>query len=286
MRITEKRYPILKYLKYDGDLKDNKEFMDKVDICIVGPTDVDLGLAEGAIRSMKPFLLNWPYYRKQFSKNITVLSKTFAEAAVANAGKVITVETLTALEGKQLSGTIIYKGMALCYDITELSVNGSKYEAVEWGEGLLSFVHSKDGGFLSAINTGKEKPTKEQRADYDRHTFLFPILIHLFKRYAEVEVVDAKPFKKVQIQDEDKKDTLLVDSTLPMSYLDCSWFRTIVRKEGFMVRGHFRMQPYKNEKREWDYKLIYIEPFQKHGYTRTAKKVVEARRNPDETTQG
>ena len=116
----------------------------------------------------------------------------------------------------------------------------------------------------------------------------FVLLFIAFRRYADVDTVDAKPFKKVPIPEveDDKDKTLLVDSTLPVKYYDCSWFRTIVRKEGFMVRGHFRMQPFKNEKREWDYKLIYIEPFQKHGYTRTAKKVVEARRHPDETTQG
>ena len=278
MRITEKRYPILKYLKYDGDLKDNKEFMEKVDMCLMAPTDMDLGLAKRAVLSMQPFLADWPYYQKQFSKNITVLSKTFADAAIANANKVITVETLTELEGKQMSGTIIYDGMALCYDITNISVNGSKYEAVEWEEGLLSFVHSNDGGFMSAIHTGKELPTREQRIDYDRHVFLFPVLIYLFKRYAEVEVVDSKPYKKVPIQNDEKKDTLLVDSPLDMTFLDCSWFRTIVRKEGFMVRGHFRLQPCKNQDGEWDHKLIYIEPYQKHGYTRTAKKVVKQRK--------
>ena len=37
-----------------------------------------------------------------------------------------------------------------------------------------------------------------------------------------------------------------------------------------MVRGHFRLQPYKD-----GHRLIYIEPFQKHGYTRRAKKLIQ-----------
>ena len=74
--------------------------------------------------------------------------------------------------------------------------------------------------------------------------------------------------KKVEIPD--SKEKLLWEFDMPATYIDCSWFREIVRREGFMVRGHFRLQPYKKNG-EWTKKLIYIEPFQKHGYTRRAK---------------
>lgn len=51
--------------------------------------------------------------------------------------------------------------------------------------------------------------------------------------------------------------------------LDSSWFTTIVRTEGFGVTGHLRWQPCGPGRRE--VKLIYVEPFEKQGYTRTAK---------------
>lgn len=52
--------------------------------------------------------------------------------------------------------------------------------------------------------------------------------------------------------------------------LDSTWFTTIVRSEGFAVRGHFRFQP-KKENGVWVKKLIWISDFQKEGYTREAK---------------
>ena len=52
--------------------------------------------------------------------------------------------------------------------------------------------------------------------------------------------------------------------------LDSRWFTTICRDEGFLVSGHFRLQPCKDEQGEWTRKLIYINPYAKHGYHRLA----------------
>lgn len=51
--------------------------------------------------------------------------------------------------------------------------------------------------------------------------------------------------------------------------LDSTWFTTIIRSEGFGVSGHFRKQRYGPGMTEW--RLQYIEPFEKHGYTRKAR---------------
>lgn len=51
--------------------------------------------------------------------------------------------------------------------------------------------------------------------------------------------------------------------------LDSTWFTTIIRSEGFQVGGHFRMQPFGPGLAQK--KLIWIDPFEKHGYTRKAK---------------
>ena len=111
----------------------------------------------------------------------------------------------------------------------------------------------------------------DSRIDFFHASVNDVINVILFKKYATVEVVEAKSFKKVPFETE-SDGKILLDSTLKVRCLDCSWFREIVRKEGFLVRGHFRMQPYKNERGQWDYKLIYIGPFEKHGYVRHAKK--------------
>jgi hypothetical protein len=59
------------------------------------------------------------------------------------------------------------------------------------------------------------------------------------------------------------------DTEYPIEILDSTWFTTIIRSEGFGVEGHFRMQPYGPGLTLR--KLIWIAPFEKEGYTRTAK---------------
>lgn len=54
---------------------------------------------------------------------------------------------------------------------------------------------------------------------------------------------------------------------VPITVVTSKWNITSIRTEGFNVSGHFRMQPYKTGT-----KMIWIDPFQKHGYVRHAKK--------------
>ena len=58
-------------------------------------------------------------------------------------------------------------------------------------------------------------------------------------------------------------------SSLPVTIVDSTWNKYIVRTEGFGVSGHFRMQPH--GKGNAELKLIWIKPFQKHGYVRLPK---------------
>lgn len=91
----------------------------------------------------------------------------------------------------------------------------------------------------------------------------------LAKRYAPVEVEIVGSWKKT-ISSVSKEKTVN-DTGIDVTLLDSRWFKTIIRTEGFTVRGHFRLQPYKNEAGLWDRKLIYIDEFEKHGYHRAAK---------------
>jgi hypothetical protein len=51
--------------------------------------------------------------------------------------------------------------------------------------------------------------------------------------------------------------------------MDSTWFTQLVISNAFNVRGHFRLQPCGPELKER--KLIWIQDFQKSGYTRKAK---------------
>jgi len=87
----------------------------------------------------------------------------------------------------------------------------------------------------------------------------------LFLKYCELETKLVKAGKK-----ENQIGVKYVnDTTHNIEILDSTWFTTIVKGDGFNVRGHFRFQPYGpgNTLR----KLIWIADFEKEGYTRTAK---------------
>jgi acyl-ACP thioesterase len=64
------------------------------------------------------------------------------------------------------------------------------------------------------------------------------------------------------------------DFKFPLTMVTSKWNTTVIRTEQFGVRGHFRVQPCGpvNDKR---YEVIFIEPFVKHGYKRTAGKIKE-----------
>lgn len=64
-----------------------------------------------------------------------------------------------------------------------------------------------------------------------------------------------------------KSGKIINSLPVPITVVTSKWNITSIRTEGFNVSGHFRMQPYKTGT-----KMIWIDPFQKHGYVRHAKK--------------
>lgn len=92
------------------------------------------------------------------------------------------------------------------------------------------------------------------------------ILLDMFRTYAEVETVFVGPGKKADVCGQKHLNEL----EYPITFLDSRWFRNIVRSEGFAVRGHFRLQP-KKANGEWTRELIWINDFEKHGYTSKAR---------------
>ena len=93
--------------------------------------------------------------------------------------------------------------------------------------------------------------------------------IMFFKKYGNIDIELLPAKKKV------KKSELIGEKVnnfmgIDVQVLDSRWFTTICRDEGFLVSGHFRLQPCKDEQGEWTRKLIYINPYAKHGYHRLA----------------
>lgn len=91
------------------------------------------------------------------------------------------------------------------------------------------------------------------------------LLFYHFTEPTIKEVMGGTSTKKLILKD----DRIINDSPNSIEIIDENFFKTIIRTDGFGVNGHFRLQPV--GKNKTNRKLIYIEPFQKNGYTRIAK---------------
>jgi hypothetical protein len=99
-------------------------------------------------------------------------------------------------------------------------------------------------------------------------TNIFTTLVIPFLKFAETEVkiINASTGHKVISRGE----KYVTDVKHDIEIIDSSWFTELIRTEGFGVSGHFRLQPYGlgNQLR----RLQWINPFEKHGYHKLAKK--------------
>ena len=100
----------------------------------------------------------------------------------------------------------------------------------------------------------------------------------LFKKYANVEsyLIEAgqKQFMEVDfspIECKTPEHKAKNEAGINVVVLDSLWYTTICREEGFMVSGHFRLQPCKDSQGHWTRKIIYIAAYEKHGYHRQAR---------------
>lgn len=90
--------------------------------------------------------------------------------------------------------------------------------------------------------------------------------VELFILYAEVETKVCQPSRQIW----DGPTCLYNNKTIfPFTVLDSTWFTHLVSSGAFNVRGHFRLQPCGHG--HTDRRLVWINDFQKKGYTRKAK---------------
>lgn len=94
--------------------------------------------------------------------------------------------------------------------------------------------------------------------------FVDTLYLVLFLRYCPVETKIIPAGRKAEVTGM----KYLNDTKSTVEIVDSTWFTTIIRTEGFGVKGHFRLQPYPKLGTK---KFIYIAPFEKKGYTRKAK---------------
>lgn len=131
---------------------------------------------------------------------------------------------------------------------------------------LGGFVHWKDGG----ISTQSYLSESISKNNITPTAMIGDILaLVIFLKYCDLETKMIEPTSKGY-----HVNTKYVNDTKRrIEVLDSTWFTTIVRSQGFWVGketgGFFRLQPCGKDLA--DRKLIWVEPFEKDGYTRHAK---------------
>lgn len=214
----------------------------------------------------------FPKVAPLFSQKKQFISTTFDEAyakakhklaAVIDAEPVNMCGTFIAQASPSETNTIFY------HIITEGKGSDFKIYAVIFSfrchtksdkPSLTMIVQRNDKGFKSWL------PPEAVANGMDEMSIIADILtMLLFLKYCELQTKVIKGGKKdnhigVKYVNDTRHDVEILDST---------WFTTIVKSDGFHVRGHFRFQPCGQGMR--DRKLIWIADYDKEGYTRVAK---------------
>lgn len=118
------------------------------------------------------------------------------------------------------------------------------------------------------INVPSDEYSKEEMTESFIRTRALLVLLLLMEKYAKLEKKIIMPKATVRLNPK-LLETSRNMTEFPINYRTSTWFTTICRDEEFGVSGHFRLQP-KKINGEWTKELIYIQPYVKHGYHRTA----------------
>lgn len=263
MRINYKTHPVLQKIK-DGKIGTVPIYQE--DMIMAHNDVISEWMREG-----------FSFAAKDFSKNTFIVSKAFFEAAESAADKLadlysdIVKEDIHSFSvkgafilgdttylikhefegGSDLQKTCLFvfdkKCIPLCFYMDDYSFRQGK---CGWISNSFDLENNEDT-LLKFVMTQVSVCT----------------IIEMFRTYASVETKVVEP--KQKIKDSTGKHFNETDKSI--TYLDSKWFTNIVRSEGFSVRGHFRLQ-HKKVGGIWTKELIYINTFEKSGYTSTAKK--------------
>ncbi len=212
-----------------------------------------------------------------YRSNVTVFSSTFLDALEKAQPSIsrmeqhmvdVLLEKLT--RQKIVSGCYIYRNWALCY----------WFQLDTESEALCSIIHwfHKNQLVFAGIAIGNEKKFwSDEEAlrsslplkDYDRYAgILGDILLFMnFLEYAPIETKEVGANKRVK----DLNVKYCNQTETNVRIIDSKWFTTLIKTQGFGVRGHLRLQavgPGKREKR-----FVWVTDYVKKGYTRIAQKL-------------
>lgn len=235
----------------------------------------------------------WTKLSDSFGQNIQYISSPFYEAFKLAQEKLLLLPDLAErISGS--SGTLIIGKYTFCYNINFATISAQSLQCffVFNSNALVAFYHYD----LSEVrNFSREeivehlnrhipfnmfekwwfcKSVKNQFVKDDetcRGYYLGKIWLLLnFIKYATVETKHLPYGQKVKFVDCKYRN----DTKSNITILNSTWFTNLVKSDAFKVRGHFRLQACGEGLKER--KLIWINEFQKEGYTAPARKLSQA----------
>lgn len=215
----------------------------------------------------------WDSFKQKVSENVFIMTTPFADAMEKSMKSFRRLNPLLILEDAFPNDGILlstFNGFGIIYSIYKKE-NKAVFLLFS-ATNLLSWVQIdlKSGEQQTIFRTNYTHFYNSYDASrFEANEIALCTLFLAFKKYAKVEIEQGKCGKTIQSQI--LKEKLRNNIPFDVKIMDSTWFTTICRNEGFKVRGHFRLQPKKNDKGEWIKELIYINEFEKHGYHRQAK---------------
>lgn len=220
----------------------------------------------------------WKINSPSFNKNVKILSIPFAQAVHQSADKLTSGDLIDKAFLENSAGTLILNDRTICYSfekkndtINELTYFFFKKTPADAME-LLSFIYMEFDASDSEANTHSYFAKSgiyqgDIALSIEVYTKLLVATLNFIK-YADIQVKILPPNKTVK----DIRCKYVNETDSGIQFLDSTWFTTLVKSDAFKVRGHFRLQPKKKDG-EWTKELIWINDFQKTGYTAPAKKL-------------
>jgi hypothetical protein len=265
MKISYKNYPILEKL-HNGSLG------------LIPIFENDKDLLDNHNHIFTPM---WKFHIDGFRESVSVISKAFVDASEKARPKLVgLLEDILVNDICDLStkGTYIYGDFVYMIDYSvKKGVETQEfifYMFDQKGIPLACYIDSAKHNINQFMYISKAMGVQNIEAEIKEwisYRASCVLMDCMFKKYAEVETKIIKSNTKEKIGNEKHFNGTKLD----LLYLDSKWFTNLVKSDGFKVRGHFRLQP-KKHKGEWTKELIWINDFEKLGYTAPARKLSQS----------
>lgn len=305
MRINKEKFPILDWLKMSS-----QEFGAINPIRFITDDEEHIDAWENVIEVIYN---DWELVKKNVGGNIDLISDSFERSSLKGHKLISNIDFEEFSNEEKPCGIILLsKGSHIFYDYSDYGnalllffknnvleifykvtdrkaiilmkdIKTNVFELMDKSLLIAMFGEKKADEILKRVQSEEMKTMwnnvingSQEDKDKVKEFYFRSIISHiqsilLFKYYAKVETIHVKPKEKVRATN--SKERHFNETDIPINILDCRWFNNIIRDEPFGVRGHFRLQPKKDETGKWIKEMIYIKPFIKSGYNLKARKL-------------